>query len=227
MVGWERITKSKSHGGLGIKKLDIQNAALLCKWWWRFGQDKEALWVKVLTGKYGYQSSDWLPSKVSAQNSNISKVWREICNLGEGTSDFSEIINSGFNIKVQSGNNTLFWKDIWLGDQSLEAAFPRLFSVSNQKNAKIEEVFNYADQSWGLIFRRRLFLWEEGQLEVLKQMLNGTHLNPYGVDLLRWKWEPNSGMFTVKSFYEKWDNSFNDLNHIGPHCKLIWKNLSL
>lgn len=97
---------------------------MLCKWWWRFGKDKEALWVKVLSGKYGYQSSDWLPSKASAQNTNISRVWREICNLGEVESDFSEIINAGFRVKVHSGNNTLFWKDIWLGDQSLETSFP-------------------------------------------------------------------------------------------------------
>lgn len=138
---------------------------------------------------------------------------------------FNDIISPGFSIKVQSGNNTLFWKDVWMGDQNLETAFPRLFSVSTQKDAKVGEVFNGDNQSWELLFRRRLFIWEEGQLEVLKQMLNGAYLIPNGVDYLKWNWDHISGMFSVKSFYDKWENSFNDLNHIGPHCKLIWKNL--
>lgn len=40
LVGCEKMTWSKQMGGLGIKRLQIQNLALLSKWWWRFGTEK-------------------------------------------------------------------------------------------------------------------------------------------------------------------------------------------
>lgn len=35
---------------------------------------------------------------------------------------------------------TRFWDDVWLGEASLKVAFPRLFSISTQKNCSILEV---------------------------------------------------------------------------------------
>ena len=31
---WEEVTKSKAHGGLGVKRLRDVNDCLLSKWWW-------------------------------------------------------------------------------------------------------------------------------------------------------------------------------------------------
>lgn len=33
LVGWDRVTKSKKKGGLGVKRIQIHNAKLLCKSW--------------------------------------------------------------------------------------------------------------------------------------------------------------------------------------------------
>ena len=35
---------------------------------------------------------------------------------------------------------TLFWKDVWLGNENLKEMFPKLFSLSLQKN---EHIANY------------------------------------------------------------------------------------
>ena len=43
----------KSVGGLGVKNLSSLNKALLCKWSWRYANEKGALWVEVIKGKYG------------------------------------------------------------------------------------------------------------------------------------------------------------------------------
>lgn len=48
LVGWDKVSKSKKFGGLGIKKLLHQNQALLSKWWWRFGTEKNSLWTQVI-----------------------------------------------------------------------------------------------------------------------------------------------------------------------------------
>ena len=63
MVKWEGICRPYSHGGLGIKNLRKFNEALLGKWLWRFGTEREALWQKVVEAKYGSMDGGWM-SKV-------------------------------------------------------------------------------------------------------------------------------------------------------------------
>ena len=38
---------------LGIRKIRLFNEALLGKWFWRFGIEKDALWRQVIEIKYG------------------------------------------------------------------------------------------------------------------------------------------------------------------------------
>lgn len=72
LLSWDRITRSKKYGGLGIKRLLEHNLALLAKWWWRFNKEKEALWVKVVSKKYGLKEDEWLPQlPVRGKPSNI------------------------------------------------------------------------------------------------------------------------------------------------------------
>lgn len=52
LVSWSNVTKPKERGGLGITPLHLRNQALLCKWNWRFGKEREALWATVLTSRY-------------------------------------------------------------------------------------------------------------------------------------------------------------------------------
>ena len=41
------------------------NEALLGKWLWRFGLEKDALWRKVIEVKYGYRWGGWHSNFVS------------------------------------------------------------------------------------------------------------------------------------------------------------------
>ncbi|XP_026416026.1 uncharacterized protein LOC113311399 [Papaver somniferum] len=51
----------KSRGGLGVLNLKQMNIALLVKWIWRFGLEKDKLWCKIISEKHGVMSSHWLP----------------------------------------------------------------------------------------------------------------------------------------------------------------------
>lgn len=96
-----------------MKKLQIQNAALLCKWWWRYGVKKEDLWVRAINGKYGLDPTKWLPSMNANQshNSRVSRIWGDI-SLGSNGSKMANIISKGFWIKVGACLNTSFWNDV-------------------------------------------------------------------------------------------------------------------
>ena len=51
-VGWQKVTKPKEEGGLGLQEAKGRNTALLAKLNWRFHTEEDALWVRVLKRKY-------------------------------------------------------------------------------------------------------------------------------------------------------------------------------
>ena len=53
LVKWAIVCAPLSSGGLGIRNLRLFNIALLGKWLWRFGQERDALWRQVIEVKYG------------------------------------------------------------------------------------------------------------------------------------------------------------------------------
>jgi len=52
-TSWENICKVKEERGLGIKRIDFFNKALLAKWLWRRCSTESGLWKEVLESKYG------------------------------------------------------------------------------------------------------------------------------------------------------------------------------
>ncbi|KAF7129372.1 hypothetical protein RHSIM_Rhsim10G0042400 [Rhododendron simsii] len=85
--------------------------------------------------------------------------------------------------------------------------------IINGKGMELESLEDY------------LFVREEDLLTSLKQRLNEMVPNTNERDSLKWRWDTNAGMLTVKSCYEKWDKELNAQNYIGPHCHLIWRNI--
>ena len=59
LINWEVVCTQKEKGGLGIRKIDLLNKALLGKWIWRFAFEKEILWKKVIRVKYGHEGFGW------------------------------------------------------------------------------------------------------------------------------------------------------------------------
>ncbi|KAI8535123.1 hypothetical protein RHMOL_Rhmol10G0150800 [Rhododendron molle] len=218
VVRWDEITRKKSNGGLGVKKLAQQNLALLAKWWWRFGKDKEALWVKVIKGKYGLDANCWLPYiRVSGSS---SRIWRDICSLDSPSSRLVYSIRDSFRAQVNSGDATMFWEHVWLGESALKEDYPRLFSLSTQKEVLISTLRTAG--SWDLLFRRDMFGREKQEMENLKARLQLVVLNPLKPDSLQWRWT-GDGIFPVKSAYAQWELQ----NHSS--CTLLgslWKNLA-
>ena len=56
LVDCSSVCSLLASGGLGIRNLRSFNVALLGKWLWRFGHERDALWRQVIEVKYG---CDW------------------------------------------------------------------------------------------------------------------------------------------------------------------------
>ena len=51
-VGWEKVTRTKEEGGLGLQAKKGRNTAFLAKFNWRLHTEREAQWAQVLWQKY-------------------------------------------------------------------------------------------------------------------------------------------------------------------------------
>lgn len=74
LVKWDVVTRNKSFGGLGVRRINIMNACLLLKWWWRFGTENHSLWKAVICNKYNLRGGSWTPSS----SRNGSEIWSDI-----------------------------------------------------------------------------------------------------------------------------------------------------
>lgn len=103
------------------------NKALLLKWWWRFGSEKEALWRKVICAKYSMDSSLWQPNM--EMNRQVSTLWKDIMLIKIRNPEVFSKFNDNIRITVGDGNSIQFWNDAWVYGECLNRLYPE-YSVS-------------------------------------------------------------------------------------------------
>lgn len=74
--------------------------------------------------------------------------------------DDSNWFTSELSRKVGNGANTSSWDMAWKGTITFRDKYPKLFVLSNQKEAKVGELgdFDHSDGNWWFSWRRPLFV---------------------------------------------------------------------
>ena len=108
-----------------MKNLFILNKALLSKWSWRYGREKEAWWVEVIRRKYG-EEGGW-SSRFPRESYGVG-FWKSLRR-------WSVLVSNHLSFEVGDGKRTKFWKDSWCGDTTLIDVYPSLFTIACAKNA--------------------------------------------------------------------------------------------
>jgi hypothetical protein len=169
------VCQSKKLGGLGVRDIRAVNISLLAKWRWRLLTDDKALWKEVLRGKYGDSVIGRVQLGVESEPWYSSRWWKDICSIGiyGGHNWFSqEVIR-----KMGNGAQTSFWRDCWTGPAPLCEIFPRLYSISTQKEETVASLWSTTEVgNWGLAWRRRMFVWEVALLDDLMLVLRSVIL---------------------------------------------------
>jgi len=142
----------------------------------------------VLIEKYGQSIGDILNGANYNWPRYVSNWWKDIVSLDEGGGE--SWFNAEVSRKVNDGENTFFWKTNWRRGMSFKEKYPRLFALSTQKEAKVAEMWREGeiDVEWLLIWRRRLFVWEEELLNELMLDLRG-FVRSQGEDVWHWNLE--------------------------------------
>jgi hypothetical protein len=199
-ISWKTVCREKKDGGLGVRDVRVVNISLLTKWRWKLLSVEPALWKQVLVAKYG----GGLLREVIFNNipgARIASIWwKDICMIEdcvEGKKWLAETIRR----RMNNGESTLFWSQQWIGDATLAVLFPRLFSLSLQREGTVRDMYevNGNNLQWSFNWRRRLVSWEEDLVNDLKVLLEQVRVSGVA-DCWWWNQDPE-GMFSVKSSY--------------------------
>jgi hypothetical protein len=169
-VKWPVVCKEKSRGGLGVRDVKIVNISLLIKWRWRLIQPGRPLWKEVLVAKYGSHILHQVDWSNCVTPSSASIWWKNIISLEKEVVGKNWLVDS-VRRKVGNGVTTLFCSSIWIGNVPLKVMFPRLYSLSNQKESMVADLLEIQGdlKIWSFDWRRNLFQWE---LELVSSLTN-------------------------------------------------------
>jgi hypothetical protein len=193
LVSWSKVCSPISEGGLGIRNLMVFNRALLGKWLWRYGLEREAWWRLAVDSKYGSLWGGWC-SLVPTGAFGVG-LWKNIRKGWEKFSSFTRFL-------VGDGSRISFWQDKWCGDVALKVAFPVLYGLACAKDASIAanlEILGGSNQ-WNVSFVRAAHDWEVDVFASFFQVLHSASVRRGCVDQLWWV-PAKRGLFKVKSFY--------------------------
>ena len=203
----------KSKGGIGIKSFSKMNKALLSKWSWRFANERNSLWRKVICSKFGESFGGWHTSDI--RGSYGTSLWKDI--RKEWPSFFQ---NSVF--ALGDGRRINFWKDVWCGEEALCVRYPVLFNLALNKEGMVADMWDSRGGAgcWSPTFLRPLNDWEIEEMTRFLQTLHDQIFRPTGEDMLLLK-EVKVKSFSVKVMYKGYD--------ISPACdfphRLIWNSV--
>lgn len=122
--------------------------------------------------------------------------------MGKWDGNIKKVIMEGTGKNV-GASSTKFWEDCWLGDGKLMNAYPRLYSISLQRQELIYNMgfWDGYEWRWNFMWRRELFEWEKEEFSGLMASLNGPHFGKEDIDLQWWRHNLH-GKYSVKSFTE-------------------------
>lgn len=180
-VSWERMTKSKKEGGLGLRDLHLFNMAMLSRQSWRLLQFPDTLCATVLKAKYFPECSIL---EVVAQP-GASYTWRSIL-LGR------DLLKEGIVWRIGDGTSVRVWTDPWIprGSSRQPATHQGHAIVS-----KVSELINPVTDQWNEALVRMLFSEEDAHSILAILLRQGME------DFISWHFDKR-GQFSVKSAYQ-------------------------
>lgn len=139
-IAWSQICKRIQLGGFGLGFLSWKNKAMLIKWFWRFGMERNALWRRILCAKYNCNPQLMLLHEIQVPSSNLSIYIQDIFKILREDTIIAKVYKEGCVCSVGYGENIRFWIDPWIDGSSLFRRFPRLFAITQNKNAFLCDV---------------------------------------------------------------------------------------
>ena len=181
------------------------NLCLLAAWVDKYQRGEQKIWKKIVDAKYRTSN----PNILSCPESNAySPFWK-------GVLWAAKAAKMGYQWKVGNGRKAKFWEDHWFGSCSLSIQFWELYSIANEHNKTIAEVWDGTNLKISFrrcVDNRLLHLWFD-----LPSIAQSVILNDDD-DAIIWKLEHN-GRYSVRSLY-----AMINFRGITPmHIPKVWQ----
>ncbi|XP_026383538.1 uncharacterized protein LOC113279035 [Papaver somniferum] len=106
---WNKVCSPLSEGGLGIRRLEVVNKALIMKLFWKIQQGTNEM-VKLFQAKFKNKNGDWISYYKK------SSIW-------QGIKWVIAEVQEGTRCLVGNGETISVWKNKWIQDKALEERF--------------------------------------------------------------------------------------------------------
>ncbi|CAA7038820.1 unnamed protein product [Microthlaspi erraticum] len=210
-VAWNKLTRGKRDGGLGIRDIQDFNDALLSKLSWRILKNLECLLARILKGKY-FPNQPFLDC---AMTEGGSHGWRGIM-IGQ------RLLKEKLGKVIGNGETTSVCGDPWLSTK--EPIIPVGPAPREFKDLKVKDLFLPNSRVWNVnLIRRVLPAYEKEILGIIP----GIYVTE---DRLAWLPQTN-GEYSVKTGYHTArernpeEAAFNPANGNFNWVTDIWKGL--
>jgi hypothetical protein len=128
--------------------------------------------------------------------------------------------------RIGNGELTQFWVDKWHGHSPLSVKFPRLFSLTLNKEVSVREMTLDVEGdscSWNFHWRRALFQWKEDSVAQLVALFESVELNS-NEDKWRWGLYPERH-FLVKTAFDSISKEIVEGSNLNLLEKKIFHNI--
>lgn len=198
LVKWDTVCLPRDYGGLGLRKTEDANQALLAKLGWKMVQKEESLWVDVMRKKY-LGNKSFLEAVAKPED---SPNWKSILST-------KEVLQEGMGKIVHNGETTYFWLDKWIGDEPLALASLDMIDPLELEKS-VADYWSIDGWDWSYLGN----LLPPAKLQELSQIT----LISEAEDTFVWRTSPDKG-FTTLSAYE------TILTMAGKQKQGSWNNI--
>jgi len=158
------------------------------------------LWRDILQARYG----SWRNMGDTSGLTKVSMWWKDLIKVC-GNDIQGNWFDCRFQWCVGDGRCIKFWDDMWVDEQALKDKFPRLHSISQNKDSLVD-IVEWDDSrtsrciTWNLSWRRERFEWEKRLEEQMLALISNVKWDVRREDRLVWV-DKDYQDYTVKSGY--------------------------
>ncbi|XP_026459379.1 uncharacterized protein LOC113360042 [Papaver somniferum] len=180
---WDKVCSPLSEGGLGIRRLEVVNKALLMNLFWNIQHGTEEM-AKIFQAKFQNKEGEWI------KYFKKSTIW-------QGIKGVKIEVHEGTRCLVGNGETISMWKYKWIQDQTLGESFQNHSFIHQYPNMKVADLI--LEGEW-VVPNDMLGMIEISELHVITG----------GEDRRIWS-HTISGVFTVASAVEELREKFPKL----------------
>lgn len=125
-------------GGLGLFNLNEKKKASLLKWWWVAHHEKNKLWCRIISGKYGENPLLVHPIRLLIET-GCSHFIKDLLDIA-GDTNIARFFSRDFNWSIQDGKQTSFWMDKWHAEEIFSDRFNSLYVLTKFITCSVREM---------------------------------------------------------------------------------------